>query len=82
MSVFFHRHNVKSPNLSNDYFKTQFMLDNYYTKCQLGSTDFLAICVKFSKSIQLFADFTIGNETGHLLICVVLYGKFIDISET
>ena len=33
----------------------------------------------------MFANFTIGmigNETGHLLECVVLYDKFINRSET
>ena len=33
----------------------------------------------------MFANFTIvmiGNETGHLLECVMLYGKFINKSET
>ena len=33
----------------------------------------------------MFANFTIGligNETGHLLECVELYGKFINKSET
>ena len=33
----------------------------------------------------MFANFTIGmigNETGHLLKCVVLYRKFINKSET
>ena len=43
------------------------------------------MCAKFSKSNQFLANFTkgmIGNETGHLLECVELYGKFINISET
>ena len=32
----------------------------------------------------MFANFTIGvigNETGHLMKCVMLYRKFINISE-
>ena len=39
----------------------------------------------FSKNIQFFANFTIGmigNETGHLLECLKLYGKDINKSET
>ena len=43
------------------------------------------MCAKFSKSIQFLANFTIGmigNETGRLLECVELYGKFINKSET
>ena len=43
------------------------------------------MCAKFSKSIQFLASFTIGmigNETGHLLECVELYGKLINKSET
>ena len=35
--------------------------------------------------MQFFADFTIGmigNETGHLLKCVSLYRKCININET
>ena len=43
------------------------------------------MCAKFSKSIQIFANFSIGiigHETGHLLEYVKLYGKFINKSET
>ena len=43
------------------------------------------MCAKFSKSIQFLANFTIGiigNETGHLLEFVELYGKLINKSET
>ena len=39
----------------------------------------------FSKSTQFFADFTVGmieNETGHLLKCVTLYRKCINLNET
>ena len=32
--------------------------------------------------IQYFANFTIGNETGHFLEFVELYGKFINKSKT
>ena len=47
--------------------------------------DFLWVCAKFSKSVQIFANFTIGmigNETGRLLECLKLYGKFINKRET
>ena len=43
------------------------------------------MCAQFSKSIEFLANFTIGmigNETGHLLECVELYGKRINKSET
>ena len=42
------------------------------------------VFVKFSTSIQFFANFTIvmiGKETGHLLECVKPYGKCIDKIE-
>ena len=48
------------------------------------NTDLLWVCAKFSKSIQIFANFTIGmieKETRHLLECVKLYGKFINDNE-
>ena len=51
----------------------------------IKNTDCLSICAKFSKSTKFFADLTIGmigNETGHLLKCVKLYRKFININET
>ena len=54
-------------------------------KVSIENTDFLWVCAKFSKSIQIFANFTIGmigNEMGHLLECVKLYGKFINTGET
>ena len=56
-----------------------------YTKFENDNTDFLWVCAKFSKSIQLLANFTIGligNEAGHLLECLELYGKHINRSET
>ena len=43
------------------------------------------MCAKFSKSVQISAIFTLGmiaNETGHLLECVELHGKFIYKNET
>ena len=43
------------------------------------------VSTKFRKSILISATFTIGmmgNETGHLLKCVELYEKAINISET
>ena len=43
------------------------------------------MCAKISKSTHIFAMFTIemiGNETGHLLKCIQLYGKLIDMHET
>ena len=54
------------------------------TQFQLKIPIFLR-CAKFSKSIQIFATFTIGmtgNKTRHLLECVELYGKFINKNET
>ena len=54
-------------------------------KIPIENTDFLWLCEHFSKSIHIFANFTIGmigNETGHLLECVMLYGKCINKSET
>ena len=54
-------------------------------KVWIDNTDFLWLCAKFSKSIQFLANFTIGmigNETGHLLECVELYGKSIYKFET
>ena len=48
------------------------------------NTTFLWVCAKFSKSIQIFAGFTtgmIGDEMGHLLECVELYGTFINKCE-
>ena len=68
---------------------TQLKLDNSILsvlhKVSIKNTDCLSICAKFSKSTQFFADFTIGmigNETGHLLKCVKLYRKLINIDET
>ena len=43
------------------------------------------VCAKFSKSTQIFANFTIGmigKEMGHLLEWLKLYGKFINKRET
>ena len=48
-------------------------------------TIFFGHVFDFSKSIQSFAFFTIGmigNDTGHLLECVELYGKFINKFKT
>ena len=56
-----------------------------YSSPVFNNIDCLAICDRFSMSIQLFADFTIGmigNETGHLLKRVKFYRKFININET
>ena len=41
--------------------------------------------LNFPRVHSFFANFTlgiIGNETGHLLKCVKLFGKFININET
>ena len=51
----------------------------------IENIDFLWVCAKFSKIIHILANFTIGmigNEMGHKLKCVKLYGKFINKSET
>ena len=70
--------NSNSIQVRQQYFRCN------YTKIVLKNTDFLWVCAKFSKSIQFLANFTIGmigNEMGHLLECVELYGKLINKSE-
>ena len=55
-----------------------------YTNIELKIPIFFWVCAKFSKSVQFLANFTIGmigNEMGHLLECVELYGKLINKSE-
>ena len=55
-----------------------------YTNIELKIPILLWVCAKFSKSIQFWANFTIGmigNKMGHLLECVELYGKLINKSE-
>ena len=68
---------ITQPNLNNNgvIIQIQVLIEN---------TSFLWVCATFSKSIQICANFTIGvieNETGHLLECVELYGKFINKNE-
>ena len=51
----------------------------------IKNTDFLRVCAKLSKIIQIFANFTIGmivNETGHLLEYVKIYGTFTCINKS
>ena len=51
----------------------------------IENTDFLWVCAKFCKSIQVVANFTfgmIGSEMGHLLEHLELYGKFTNNDET
>ena len=45
-------------------------------KVSIENTDFHLVCAIFSKSIQIFVNFTIGmigNKTGHLMECVKLW---------
>ena len=59
--------NSNSPKLDNT-------LLGVITK-SIENSNFLWVCAKFSKSIQIFVNFTIGmieNEMGHLLECVKL----------
>ena len=56
-----------------------------YLRCTIKNTDCLWVFAKFSKSIQICANFTLGmmgNETGHLLKYLELYEKFTNKSET
>ena len=51
----------------------------------IENTNFLLVCGNFAKRTCSFADCSRGrveNEHRHLLKCVKLYGKFINISET
>ena len=60
------------------------MSEVWLHKDWIENTDFLWVCAKFSKSIQFLDNFTIGmigNEMGHLLECVELYGTILNKSE-
>ena len=90
-TTFFHSHNVKFPKFSCLFKKVltpskiDIIILGIISKVLSVNTDFLWICAKFSKNIQIFANFTrgmIGNETGHLVECVKLYGKCINKNET
>ena len=57
--------------------KVDIIILGIISKVLSANTDFLWVCARFSNNIQIFANFTrgmIGNETGHLVECVKLYG--------
>ena len=71
---------LTQPNLNNS-------IIGVIAQSLIENTDCLSILAKFRKSIctHIFAIFKIGmtrKETGHLLTCVKLHRKLIDMSET